>query len=220
MIVKEIFGPTIQGEGSETGAPAIFIRFGGCNMWNGLPQTRARSACPYCDTDFYGGDEMNAGAILERVLRLAQGQSYLIVISGGEPLLQDHTELGTLLELLRIEGFQRAVETNGTVDAPDLYNLFDFITCSPKVPFEKMKIQKESVNTWKLLYPHPSIPMPPFFAYAQENKFSGQKFYLQPIEEGTKPHWESNTKAAAYIVKGQGFPWRLSIQTHKILGEK
>ncbi len=218
--VKEIFGPTIQGEGSETGAPAIFVRFSGCNMWNGKPETRAKSACPYCDTDFYGGTSMDAGEILHEVLKLAQGSKYLVVISGGEPLLQDHTELQTLLEILRIEGFQRALETNGTVDAVDLYPLFDFITCSPKVPFDKLKIDKEQVNTWKMLYPHPTISLKPFADYAKENQFTWQKFYLQPIEEGSPAHWDSNTKDAIALVKGLGFPWRLSIQMHKIIGAK
>jgi organic radical activating enzyme len=220
LSVKKIFGPTIQGEGSESGTPSIFIRFSNCNMWDGRPETRAASACPYCDTDFFGGDIMTPSEIFSHVSDLAKDKKYLIVLSGGEPLLQPHILLAELLELLREAGHQRAVETNGTVDAPLLYDSLDFITCSPKVPWDKLKINKQMVTCWKMLYPHPSLSYDPIVDYASDNMFGVAKFYLQPVDSGHLLQSRANAKSASNLVKTLGYPWRLSVQVHKIIDEE
>ena len=118
--VKEIFGPTLQGEGLHAGWPCVFLRLSGCNAWDGRPETRAASACPYCDTDFRGGDQLACGEIIDRLLQQtgdpqAQPERLGCVLTGGEPLLQADAEL---LQALVDHFAWVDIETNGTREAP------------------------------------------------------------------------------------------------------
>ena len=151
--VKSIFGPTLQGEGLHAGMPCLFLRLAGCNAWDGRPETRARSACPYCDTDFLGGEALDLPAIRARLAGLAgavpgAGAARLgLVLSGGEPLLQADREL---LAALGADFAWVDIETNGTRPCPERpANVF--ISCSPK------RIAGEEVvaepDWWKVLIP-------------------------------------------------------------------
>ena len=132
--VKEIFGPTLQGEGLHAGWPCVFLRLSGCNAWDGRPETRADSACPYCDTDFRGGERRMADDIIQSLTALyahaAQSDAASIgcVLTGGEPLLQADSEL--LLRLAQTFAWVD-VETNGTRAAPIVHENI-FYSCGPK----------------------------------------------------------------------------------------
>lgn len=224
--VKEIFGPTIQGEGNEAGTPAIFIRFAGCNMWNGKPETKARSMCPYCDTDFYGGNPMTVTDVLRTVADLipekarAAHTKFLIVLTGGEPLLQPPADLIELCRELNLMGHTTQVETNGTVDNEAAHHINN-VTVSPKLPYAKLKINWFHVDTLKLLFPHPTVDIKDFLHLVKERYTSGPNhFFIQPIDEGSVRHAAHNTREAVALLKELGLPWRLSLQTHKILGEQ
>lgn len=201
--VKKIFGPTIQGEGSMSGTVCHFIRLAGCNMWDGRPQTKAASACPYCDTDFYRGTLMTAEQIVAELKKLPPAA--WVTVSGGEPLLQFDM---ALLSALHEARFRVAVETNGTVAVPPFMKI-DHITCSPKVKRHDMKLR--FCHDMKVLFPHPNPEILPE-KYAD---FNCRNFYIQPVEG--KGVTEENTKAAiAECVRLKN--WKLSIQIHKILG--
>ncbi len=220
--VKEVFGPTIQGEGRQTGLAAIFIRFAGCNMWDGDPEHRAKSGCPFCDTRFDGGEFMTPGQVAERVLELRAGhQPYLVVFTGGEPLLQPVEDLYRLAVLLVDEGFHIQLETNGTQWNPRVRQVFDFITVSPKVAYRRLKIPADQVDCFKLLYPHPAVPFEPFIELSKSSLTERIDYCIQPIEppSGLKEDWDSNVRNVVRLIKQIGYPWRLSLQTHKILGE-
>lgn len=215
LVVKEIFGPTIQGEGGNTGRPCVFIRFAGCNAWNGQPETKEKSLCPYCDTDFTGGTVQTVSDIASKVETLCDGQvdKYLIVISGGEPLLQNEFELGTLVRALSFAGYETQVETNGTVNNA-VVEIIDTVTCSPKVPVDNIKLLWAQVDELKVLYPHPNPKITPesFRAVLQLNP--SIKPFLQPIERnGTM-----NITEVVQKVIELGEPWRISLQTHKLMG--
>ena len=124
--VHKIFGPTIQGEGGMTGTVCHFLRLSGCNMWDGRPETRASSRCPFCDTDFFSHTLLTAPEIVARLLEL--GRVNWVTVSGGEPALQLDREL---VDCLHGAGLKVAVETNGTrpIKAP-----VDYLTLSPKLP--------------------------------------------------------------------------------------
>lgn len=217
LTVKKIFGPTLQGEGTDAGSPSIFIRFAGCNMWDGNPETRSKSQCPYCDTDFWRGERTNVLNVFATILKMSQGRKYLIVFSGGEPLLQDENDIITLIELLRDSGFRTQLETNGTVMSKSIY-MFDSVCCSPKVPLDKCKIIWRLVTTLKLLYPHPNPAITP---ESFNSVFVADK-YLQPIDEieDNNPLGMTSSNVGKTITKllRLGAPWKLSLQTHKILG--
>jgi 7-carboxy-7-deazaguanine synthase len=226
--VKEIFGPTIQGEGNEAGSPAIFIRFAGCNMWNGQSHTKARSMCPYCDTDFLGGTPMNVDGVLKAVGDLTMGPEnarythtkFLVVLTGGEPLLQPPADLIELCKRLNLMGHTTQVETNGTVDSEAAAHI-NHVTVSPKLPYNKLKINWFQVDTLKLLFPHPTVAIKDFLHLVKERYTTGPNhFFIQPIDEGNIPHTAHNTRGAVALLKELGLPWRLSLQTHKILGEQ
>lgn len=223
--VKSIFGPTIQGEGKQSGLAAIFVRFAGCNMWNGEPETRAASACPYCDTDFLGGEPMTVEAIVARVNELRLNSvPYLVVLTGGEPMLQDEEELVRLTAHLKVDlGCKVQVETNGTKWLPRFAAILDFVTVSPKVPFARLKVQWGRVDCLKLLVPHPTVAVEDFLALPHNALTRGIDFCLQPIEPPNKilaQEWDSNEKETIKLVKKLGYPWRLSLQIHKTLGEE
>ncbi len=204
--VKEIF-LTLQGEGGQAGRAAVFCRFAGCNLWSGREADRASAVCRFCDTDFVGvdgpgGGKFDAAEALAGAVEAAWGagpQDRLVVCTGGEPLLQLDPPL---IAALHGRGFQIAVETNGTVAAPDG---LDWICVSPK---SDARIVQTAGQELKLVHPQPGV---------DPARFEGlqfERFYLQPMDG---PELSANTRAAvAYCL---AYPrWRLSVQTHKYLG--
>jgi 7-carboxy-7-deazaguanine synthase len=205
--VKEIFY-TLQGEGTHAGRPAVFLRFAGCNLWSGREEDRATAICQFCDTDFIGTDGLGGGkfatpsALAATVCALwpdqRVGKPY-VVCTGGEPLLQLDTPL---IDALHDKGFEIAVETNGTLAAP---LGIDWICVSPKAGADFVQ---QSGHELKLVYPQPLAP-PDMFTHLD---FQG--FFLQPMDG---PNAVANTQAAvAYCLANPH--WRLSLQTHKMLG--
>ncbi|MBU1325800.1 MAG: 7-carboxy-7-deazaguanine synthase [Alphaproteobacteria bacterium] len=204
--VKECF-LTVQGEGGQAGRAAVFLRFSGCNLWNGLERDRAGAVCDFCDTDFVGTDGDGGGkfaaasTLAEHVeARWIGGQGdRLVVCTGGEPLLQLDP---ALIDALHARGFSIAVETNGTVAAPDG---LDWICVSPKAAAPVVQTRGHEL---KLVFPQP-LAMP--------DRFEGlefERFWLQPMDG---PDQAANTAAAvAYCL--QHPRWRLSVQTHKYIG--
>lgn len=206
-MVKERFY-TLQGEGAQAGRPAVFLRFAGCNLWSGREQDRSDAVCQFCDTDFVGtngeggGKFETAEALAEAVATLwpdpKQGTPY-VVCTGGEPLLQLDPPLITALHQA---GFEIAVETNGTLAAPEG---IDWICVSPKANAE---LAQCSGHELKLVYPQ-VLAMPDRFEH-----LAFDHFHLQPMDG---PHTDKNTQAAvAYCLAHP--QWRLSLQTHKMLG--
>jgi 7-carboxy-7-deazaguanine synthase (Cx14CxxC type) len=207
--VKEIFY-TLQGEGTHTGRPAVFCRFAGCNLWSGREQDRTRAVCAFCDTDFRGTDGEGGGkypdadSLAERIGAAWTGdrgpcaQPY-VVCTGGEPLLQLDPPL---VAALHARGFEIAVETNGTRPAPPG---IDWICVSPKAGAQ-LKLHRG--HELKLVYPQPEAPPERFETLA----FG--RFYLQPMDG---PDLAANIERA--IAYCQAHPqWRLSVQTHKLVG--
>ncbi|MFZ2737759.1 MAG: 7-carboxy-7-deazaguanine synthase [Burkholderiaceae bacterium] len=205
--VKEIFY-TLQGEGAQSGRAAVFCRFAGCNLWSGREQDRATAVCNFCDTDFVGTDGSGGGkfdsadALAQAVAQawLAQGRSNrLVVLTGGEPLLQVDA---ALTAALHARGFSIAVETNGTVAAaPGL----DWICVSPKADTELL-IQRG--NELKLVFPQVGVDPARFEALAFDH------FFLQPMDGPDRA--ENTAQAIAYC---QQHPqWRLGVQSHKMIG--
>lgn len=204
--VKEIYY-TLQGEGGQTGRPAVFCRFAGCNLWSGLEKDRSTAVCRFCDTDFVGtdgagGGKFNTAASLASAVAsfwpVDGGGRPLVVCTGGEPLLQVDDALVTALHA---KGIEIAVETNGTQQAPAG---IDWICVSPKS--DAPLIQKTG-NELKLVFPQDNA-MPSRF---EELKFD--HFFLQPMDGIDR---ESNTKRAIDYCKAHP-KWRLSLQTHKYL---
>lgn len=206
--VKEIFF-TLQGEGAQTGRPAVFCRFAGCNLWSGLERDRATAVCRFCDTDFVGTDGPGGGRFagardLARAVaacwpaRSAGGDPF-VVCTGGEPLLQLDA---ALVEAFHAEGFAVAVETNGTrVPSSDI----DWICVSPKAGADLILTRGDEL---KLVYPQPGAPPERFAA------LDFQQFFLQPMDG---PQRERNTQLALEYCLAHP-RWRLSLQTHKMLG--
>ena len=203
--VKELFY-TLQGEGLRAGRPAVFCRFAGCNLWSGLEEDRATAVCRFCDTDFVGTDGTLGGkfatadslAAAIAALWPAGAAHRYVVLTGGEPLLQVDA---ALIDALHAAEFEIAVETNGTVPAPQG---IDWLCVSPKAGSEWVQ---RSGDELKLVYPQPELP--PEAIPAEGFKH----FLLQPMDG---PALEENTRAA--IAYCQAHPrWRLSMQTHKIL---
>src|SRR5687767_10650567 len=156
--VKEIF-LTLQGEGGQAGRPAVFCRFAGCNLWSGLERDRPKAVCTFCDTDFVGTDGTNGGRFatadslasrIESQWRTSADSDRLVVLTGGEPLLQLDA---ALVDALHGRRFAIAVETNGTVDAPD--NL-DWICVSPKAGAE---LRLRAGNELKVVVPQPGLDL-------------------------------------------------------------
>ena len=204
--VKEIF-LTLQGEGGQAGKAAVFCRFSGCNLWSGREQDRAKAVCAFCDTDFVGTDGENGGkfATAEALASAVEAQwtggpdDRLVVCTGGEPLLQLDAEA---IAALRARGFQIAVESNGTLKAPDG---IDWICVSPKAD---APVVQTSGQELKLVFPQEKAP-PERFA-----DLDFERFYLQPMDG---PERERNTQlAVAYCLSHP--QWRLSVQTPKYLG--
>lgn len=203
--VKEIFY-TLQGEGAQTGRPAVFCRFAGCNLWSGREQDRQKALCRFCDTDFRGMDGENGGryqtsdSLAQRIAQLWPGTGAgFVVCTGGEPLLQLDPPL---IRSLHQYGFEIAVETNGTLPAPAG---IDWICVSPKAGTELSIGRGDEL---KLVFPQESAPPERFehlpFAH----------LFLQPMDG---PERLSNTELAVAYCKANP-RWRLSLQTHKLLG--
>lgn len=205
--VKEIFY-TLQGEGRNAGRAAVFCRFAGCNLWSGREHHRATAACTFCDTDFVGTDGGGGGRFESAdALTMAVDQCWsggpsahrLVVLTGGEPLLQVDD---ALIAALHARGFEIAVETNGTVEPPAG---IDWICVSPK---GLAPLAIDGGDELKLVYPQADAAPERF----QSLRFS--HFLLQPMDG---PAQAQNTVAAVdYCLKHP--QWRLSLQTHKLLG--
>ena len=203
--VKEIFY-TLQGEGRQAGRPAVFCRFAGCNLWSGREEDRAGAVCRFCDTDFTGMDGEGGGrfadgaALAQAIAALwPAGGARLVVLTGGEPLLQVDDEL---VAALHEAGFEIAIETNGTILPPPG---IDWLCVSPKAGAELVVTAGDEL---KLVFPQAGAEPVRFETLAFAN------FLLQPMDG---PHRAANTEqAVAYCLAHP--QWRLSLQTHKLLG--
>ncbi|QLC21814.1 7-carboxy-7-deazaguanine synthase [Parasphingopyxis sp. CP4] len=204
--VKEMF-LTLQGEGVQAGRRAVFLRFAGCNLWTGREQDRATAVCQFCDTEFVGTDGENgarysdAAAVADKAAELwgeDRTEAY-IVCTGGEPLLQLDAPL---IEALHSAGFEIAVESNGTIAAPDG---IDWLCISPKAGSD---VIQRSGDELKLVWPQNGVEPDDFLAWDFPN------FLIQPMD---CENGEAAMQAAmAYV---QDHPkWRLTLQTHKMLG--
>jgi 7-carboxy-7-deazaguanine synthase len=204
--VKEIF-KTLQGEGANAGRTSVFCRFSGCNLWSGREEDRATATCKFCDTDFVGLDGENGGRfrsahdLAATVARIwgADRAGRFVVCTGGEPLLQLDP---VLIDALHSEGFQIAIETNGTIEPPDG---IDWICVSPKANTD---LAVRRGHELKLIFPQSNLgpedlPLLEFDHY-----------WLQPMDG---PSRRENTSAAVdYCLEHP--KWRLSVQTHKYIG--
>ena len=204
--VKEIFH-TLQGEGAQAGRAAVFCRFAGCNLWSGREEDRAGAACRFCDTDFVGLDGPGGGrfrtaeALAGRIADTWEGgpENRYVVFTGGEPLLQLDA---ALIAAVQARGFAVAVETNGTLPAPEG---IDWICVSPKAGNPLVQARGHEL---KLVFPQPG---------AEPERFADLPFghrFLQPMDG---PDAAANTAAAVAYCRADA-RWRLSLQTHKIIG--
>jgi len=209
--VKEIYY-TLQGEGAQTGRPAVFLRFAGCNLWSGRERDRSTAVCRFCDTQFVGTDGtgggkfMDANALADTVAAhwrpsTANDTAPYVVCTGGEPLLQlDDAAIAALHE----RGFEVGVETNGTQRAPEA---LDWICVSPKAGAQ---VLQRHGNELKLVYPQVEPE-------AQPERFAALDFthhFLQPLDDSRR---KENTRAAIeYCLRHPR--WKLSLQTHKLIG--
>ena len=207
--VKEMYY-TLQGEGARTGRAAVFLRFAGCNLWSGLERDRAEAVCKFCDTEFVGTDgpgggkfasaEQLAAAVAEKWPGGPRGAATpYVVCTGGEPLLQlDEAAVAAL----HAKGFEIGVETNGTQAPPPG---IDWICVSPKAD---AALVLKGGDELKLIYPQ---------AGAAPERYAGlafQHFFLQPMDNADRA---ANMRAATqYCLEHP--QWRLSLQTHKLLG--
>jgi 7-carboxy-7-deazaguanine synthase len=212
--VKELFA-TLQGEGAQAGRAAIFCRFAGCNLWSGREEDRSTAICQFCDTDFVGTDGVGGGkfdsadhlanAIEAAWLETMGTERYrYVVMTGGEPLLQLDAPL---IEALHYRYFEIAIETNGTIKIP---NGIDWVCLSPKANAELVVKQADEI---KLVVPqteHQPIEI-------TLHRFEGMDFrhrYLQPMDG---PQLRENTAYAVELCQKHPL-WRLSVQTHKMIG--
>lgn len=203
--VKEIFY-TLQGEGANAGRPAVFCRFSGCNLWSGREADRAKATCQFCDTDFVGvtgdgGGRFSTAEELADACRAAADGSGcdFIVLTGGEPMLQVDD---ALIAALHATGFTIAVETNGTLAVP---RAIDWICVSPKAGAD---LQQRSGDELKLVFPQAGLDPADLLALPFTHR------YLQPMDG---PDAADNTQRAIAYCRGHP-AWRLSLQTHKLLG--
>lgn len=203
--IKELFY-TLQGEGAQTGRPAVFCRFTGCNLWSGREEDRSTAICQFCDTEFRGTDGQNGGRYTAKELALKakelwpknSTQKLYVVCTGGEPLLQLDE---MLVDAFHEQNFEVAIETNGTIAAP---TNVDWICMSPK---EGSEIILKSGDELKLVYPQINLPPSLFELYDFDY------FYLQAMD-GDKQQENLGACLKYCLAHPQ---WRLSLQTHKIL---
>ncbi len=204
--VKEIF-LTLQGEGAQAGKVAVFCRFAGCNLWSGREQDRDTATCRFCDTDFVGTNGTGGGrfrspdALADAIAAQWQGgaANRLVVLTGGEPLLQVDSPL---IDALHARGFAVAVETNGTITPPPG---LDWVCVSPKAG---APLAARAGDELKLVYPQAEAPPEAFAALAFRH------FLLQPMDG---PDVTRHTQAAVDYCLNHP-QWRLSVQAHKVLG--
>ena len=202
--VKEIF-LTLQGEGMQAGRRAVFLRLAGCNLWTGREQDRATAQCTFCDTDFVGMDGENGGryeaaALAGKVAALWEsGERPLVVITGGEPILQLDA---ALIDALHARGFEIAVETNGTLPAPAG---LDWVCVSPKAGTE---VVQRSGDELKLVWPQAGTDPEALLGW------DFRHFLIQPMDCADAA--AARQAAIDYVLAHPR--WRLSLQTHKLLG--
>ncbi len=208
--VREMYY-TLQGEGAQSGRPAVFLRFAGCNLWSGRERDRATAVCQFCDTEFVGTDGPGGGKFVS-VTQLAAAAATLwpkskvhtapyVVCTGGEPLLQLDS---AAIDALHAHGFEVGVETNGTIAAP---HGLDWICVSPKAG---ATVVQRSGDELKLVYPQRAPE-------AQPERFEGLPFthhFLQPLDDANKN--ENTTAAIRYCLEHP--QWKLSLQMHKLIG--
>ena len=204
--VKEAF-LTLQGEGANAGRAAVCCRFAGCNLWSGREEDRRKAVCQFCDTDFVGTNGVNGGrfataeSLAEHVEKLWRGSraERFVVCTGGEPLLQLDT---ALIDALHARSFRIAVESNGTIAAPAG---IDWLCISPKAD---SAVVQRSGNELKLVYPQTGVEPAAYAAWNFEH------FFLQPMDNALRA--DNTAKAVEYCL--QHPQWRLSLQTHKLIG--
>ena len=204
--IKEIF-LTKQGEGYHTGKKSIFIRFSGCNLWNGLEHDRNKAICNWCDTDFVGTDGINGGTytidkIINKIWDLWPKnlkEKPFLVCTGGEPLLQLDQ---VFVDEMHINGFKIAIETNGTCHPP---NNIDWICVSPK---SNTNLVIKEGDELKFVYPQVG------FEPQQFEKFNFNHFFIQPMDGNN--YKENKIKSKDFVKNNRR--WKISLQTHKILG--
>jgi 7-carboxy-7-deazaguanine synthase (Cx14CxxC type) len=211
--IKEIFY-TLQGEGAQTGRPAVFCRFSGCNLWSGREADRTSAVCQFCDTDFIGTDGIGGGKFVTAIEAAeavdakwpsgpaqtsASASRKLVVCTGGEPLLQLDA---ALIDTLHARGFEIAVETNGTVAAPAG---IDWICVSPKAG---ASLVQRSGQELKVVFPQANLDL------AEVEDLAFEHFLLQPMDGPVRA--ENTELALRYCLDHPR--WRLSLQTHKLLG--
>jgi 7-carboxy-7-deazaguanine synthase len=203
--VKEIF-LTLQGEGAQAGRAAVFCRFAGCNLWSGRERDRAGAVCRFCDTDFVGMNGVGGGrfrsaeALADAVSAAWRGDGRkLVVCTGGEPLLQLDE---TLIAAFHARGFKVAVETNGTLAAP---SGIDWLCVSPKAG---AALAQRSGSELKLVFPQEGLDP------ADVAGLSFEHFFLQPMD-GPQQVEATAAAIASCLLHPQ---WRLSVQTHKLIG--
>ena len=212
--VKELF-PTLQGEGAHAGRAAVFCRFAGCNLWSGREEDRATAVCQFCDTDFVGSDGIGGGKFetaslladtIEEVWNSTSAgpQQRYVVFTGGEPLLQLDTDL---IDALHAKGFAIAIETNGTIKVP---KGVDWVCVSPKAGSELIVLQADEI---KLVIPqqgHVSLEK----LLARFEKMDYRNRFLQAMDG---PNLQENLALAVRLCQKRPL-WRLSVQTHKMIG--
>ena len=204
--VKEIF-LTLQGEGVQSGSRAMFLRFAGCNLWSGREQDRAEAQCTFCDTDFVGTDGPGGGKFASADALADAGESAwgerredrLVVITGGEPMLQLDA---ALIDALHRRGFRVAVETNGTLSAIEG---IDWICVSPKAGTEVVQRQGDEL---KLVWPQAGIDP------AELESWDFRHFLVQPMDCADR---DAAIEAAIRLAMDRP-KWRLSLQSHKLVG--
>jgi 7-carboxy-7-deazaguanine synthase (Cx14CxxC type) len=206
FVVKEIF-KTLQGEGAQAGRAAVFCRFTGCNLWSGREEDRSTAVCRFCDTDFVGSDGPGGGRFptavsLAEAIAQAWGKDSdgrFVVFTGGEPLLQLD---GELIDAVRSRGFFTAIETNGTLEAPAA---LDWICVSPKAG---TSIRQTAGQELKLVFPQAGVSPEQF------ERLDFQNFFLQPMDG---PEVTRNMELAIQYCLAHP-KWRISLQTHKLMG--
>ncbi|MBU3601585.1 7-carboxy-7-deazaguanine synthase [Polynucleobacter sp. AM-25C3] len=212
--VKELF-PTLQGEGAHAGRAAVFCRFAGCNLWSGREEDRATAVCQFCDTDFVGSDGAGGGKF-ETATQLADTieevwnstsagpQQRYVVFTGGEPLLQLDT---ALIEVLHAKGFAVAIETNGTIKVP---KGVDWVCVSPKVGSDLIVLQADEIKVVIPQIGHGSVET----LLARFEKMDYRNRFLQAMDG---PNLQENMALAIRLCQKRPL-WRLSVQTHKMIG--
>ncbi|MDO8713580.1 MAG: 7-carboxy-7-deazaguanine synthase [Polynucleobacter sp.] len=212
--VKELF-PTLQGEGAHTGRAAVFCRFAGCNLWSGREEDRSTAVCQFCDTDFVGSNGAGGGKFETAVLLAdtieevwnstsAGPQQRYVVFTGGEPLLQLDT---ALIDALHAKGFTVAIETNGTIKVP---KGVDWVCISPKAGSDLLVLQADEIKVVIPQIGHSPIET----LLARFEKMDYRNRFLQAMDG---PNLQENMALAVRLCQKRPL-WRLSVQTHKMIG--